>query len=137
MEASNDEDESGVGPCRGSGCLLGLSGDASADEGDLAVRARDILHKHCYGCHGLRLKVEGYDVLDWTSLTAPRPNGKRPYVVPGKPGDSDLWRHLDVVKDMPPEDEPRLADVDLSVIREWIASGTKLPRFEPVHRRAC
>jgi hypothetical protein len=107
---------------------------AANEEASLPVQARAVLEKYCFGCHGARFEVKDYNVLDWKSLTARRPDEKSPYVVPGRPEESALWKRLGVAKNMPPSD-PKPSEAEKSLIKQWIASGAPLPRVEPGARR--
>jgi serine/threonine-protein kinase len=96
---------------------------------DLPAKARAVLKQYCHRCHGVRFEVPGYNVLDRDSLVARRGEGENPYVNPGKPDESELWRRLGVDKDMPPSG-PKPGDEDRTLIRGWIAAGAPFPRDE-------
>lgn len=104
-----------------------LCGHASAEDVSLAEKARSILEKYCYDCHGRGEKVTRYDVLDWSSLKDYRTKSNRPYVTPGKPEESALWQRMGVHQDMPPQDHPRPTRDEMALIRDWITSGAVLP----------
>ena len=63
-------------------------------EPKLAEAAYAILNRYCHRCHGVRFEVPGYNVLDRDVLVAKRGEGENPYVVPGKPDESELWSRL-------------------------------------------
>jgi hypothetical protein len=95
----------------------------------LANRAHAILKAHCYGCHGSRFDVPGYNVLDRDILVATPPAGKKrkvAYVVPGQPDASLLWKRVGIDEDMPPED-PALSTEDKDTLRRWIEAGAPFP----------
>lgn len=100
-----------------------------ADVPALASQAHAILKKYCYGCHGSRFEVPGYNVLDRDSLIAAPPVGKKrkaAYVVPGKPDASLLWKRVGVDEDMPPED-PTPTAAEKTTLRRWIEAGAPFP----------
>ena len=100
-----------------------------AADPELPATAREFLKKYCHRCHGVRFEVPGYNVLDRDTLIAKRGEGEHPYVVPGKPEESELWRRLGEEKDMPPSG-PKPSDDERALIRSWIAAGALFPRDE-------
>ena len=96
---------------------------------DSPAKARAFLKKYCHRCHGVRFEVPGYNVLDRDSLIAKRGEGENPYVTPGKPDESELWKRLGEDKDMPPS-SPKPSDPERALIRDWIAVGAPFPRDE-------
>jgi serine/threonine-protein kinase len=106
--------------------LAGLIGllvsSAQAQEGpaDLSKQAYAVLKRHCYRCHGVEYKVEGFNILNRDSLLAE----DTAYVVPGKLDDSQIWARLGVYGDMPPRSvAERPSDAEVAIIRQWIESG--------------
>jgi serine/threonine-protein kinase len=95
----------------------------------LPGKARDLLKKYCHRCHGVRFEVPGYNVLDRDSLIAQRGEGEKPYVTPGKPTESELWKRLGQDKDMPPSGA-KPSDGERTLIRDWITAGAFFPRDE-------
>lgn len=100
---------------------------------EVAPQAREILHRHCYECHGANpAKVErGFHVFDRASLYDPA----RRNVLPGRPEDSRLLHRIED-NTMPPERDdhwlPRVTAAELTVLREWIAGGApELPPEDP------
>jgi mono/diheme cytochrome c family protein len=97
---------------------------------EVAPLAREILQRNCFACHGADpAKVDRkFYVLDRASLFDPN----RKYVVPEHP---DLSRLVQRIEDgsMPPEDReeefPRVSELELGLLREWIAGGA--PQFPP------
>src|SRR3954447_19753900 len=89
----------------------------AADDSGLAVRAHAVLKKYCYRCHGVRFEVPGYNVLDRDILVAKRGEGEQPYVVPGKPDESEVWVRVAVEKDMPPEKSPQPSAIERDVLK--------------------
>src|SRR4051812_1338824 len=102
----------------------------AAEESPLAGQAHTILKKYCYRCHGVRFEVPGYNVLDRDILVARRGEGEQPYIVPGKPDESEVWNRVAVEKDMPPEKSPQPSAVDRDILKRWIAAGAPFPRPE-------
>src|SRR5579884_1692226 len=94
------------------GCSCGPA-NAGDDTQALARRAREVLTKHCYRCHGKDGAIEGgmNYVLDFRALVA------RHKVFPGKPTKSRLFKRLTSRDNpMPPDEEkvrPEPGDVAL------------------------
>ncbi|WP_235935387.1 PSD1 and planctomycete cytochrome C domain-containing protein [Candidatus Laterigemmans baculatus] len=118
--------------------LAGRAGAAEAiaadrqEEAFFESRVRPLLVEHCYDCHSLELGDSSGD-LRLDDAAATRRGGSRgPAVVPGDEQQSLL---LTAVKydspdlQMPPEG--KLADEEIEVLRQWIASGAYDPR-EPL-----
>ena len=100
---------------------------------EVAPQAREILHRHCYECHGANpAKIDRkFHVLDRSSLL----DANRKNVVPGHP---DLSRLIQRIEDgsMPPEEKeadlPRVSELELSILKEWIAGGAPpFPEEDP------
>lgn len=90
------------------------------ERGDLAVRARDILKRHCADCHGEKPRRGDVSVLDHGKLTAPA--YPVALVNPAAPPKSLL---LDLIRDgsMPPGGRPRPTDGEIKTLTEWVAAG--------------
>jgi serine/threonine protein kinase/mono/diheme cytochrome c family protein len=89
----------------------------------LAPRAREILHKYCYECHGQDLKnmEKDLNVLDYQALL----DDPRHVVVPGEVEGSELIRRIED-DSMPPTDEdeyPRLSSDERALLKRWVAGG--------------
>ena len=85
---------------------------------------RPILINACVECHS----TEDHKAdLDLTSFAALRRGGKKdgPAVLPGKPDDSPMVRHIRGLADAPqmPKGSPALSGDELHLIRQWIAAG--------------
>ena len=99
---------------------------------EVAPQAREILHRHCYECHGANpTKIDRkFHVLDRASLM----DANRKNVVPEHP---DLSRLIQRIEDgsMPPEEEddlPRVSEMELAILKEWIAGGAPpFPEEDP------
>ena len=115
---------------------IALAPPRAAEAGHgLAKQALATLRKYCYRCHGVRFEVPGYDVLDRDKLVAKRGEGEQPYVVPGKPDESELWNRVGVEEDMPPSGaKPSAGDREL--IKDWIAAGAPFPLVDAAARPA-
>ena len=95
---------------------------------ELAPRARRILHKHCFACHGQEpARLRGrLNVLDHALLVGPRK-----LVVPGNTRASLLIHRIEDGS-MPPEEaeeHPRLSSDEIEVLKSWVAGGA--PPFPP------
>jgi serine/threonine protein kinase len=89
----------------------------------LAPRAREILHKYCYECHGQDPnKMENdLNVLDYHALL----HDKRRLVVPGNVEGSELIHRIED-DSMPPSEEdeyPRLSSDERALLKQWVAGG--------------
>jgi len=99
---------------------------AEADP-QLAQRGYDFLKKHCYGCHGVKFERPGLNVLDRDVLIAMR---KKPFLTPGKPAESLLFKRIDS-DDMPPEEiKERPTAEEKKLFKEWIEAGAPFPERE-------
>lgn len=97
------------------------------ERGDLAIRARGILKKHCGECHTgetapgkSRLLILDHPAL--VSKDAPVP-----FVAAGDAGRSQI---LQLIEDgsMPPGGRPRPTEEEIAVLRRWVAEA-KAPAF--------
>ena len=94
--------------------------DATAQ---LADRAYGLLKTYCYGCHGVKFEVEGFNVLKRDVLVA----GEKKYVVAGQPDQSVLWRRTGIDGEMPPDGSPKPSAAELATIKQWIVAGAPFP----------
>jgi serine/threonine protein kinase len=95
---------------------------------ELAPQALEILKRNCAQCHGADSnKIEKQlNVFDHAALLS----GIRNIVVAGSPADSRLIQRI-ADGSMPPEEDeeelPRVSEVELSILNDWIAGGA--PKF--------
>src|SRR5262245_36810620 len=90
---------------------------------------RPILKAHCFDCHGEGDKLRGgLDVRLRRLLLKGGDDG--PVIVPGKPDKSLLFR-LVHSGEMPKRDKKLTRD-EVALIRQWIATGAKTARPEPL-----
>ncbi|MAT46021.1 MAG: hypothetical protein CMO35_01170, partial [Verrucomicrobiaceae bacterium] len=115
---------------------LALPAAAVSAEEDLAFfesKIRPLLAERCYECHSARAsKVKGGLLLD-SREGVQKGGDSGPVLVKGEPGKSLLLKALsyrDSDLQMPPEG--KLADSEISLLREWIERGAPDPRDEPV-----
>ncbi|MCY2968175.1 MAG: PSD1 and planctomycete cytochrome C domain-containing protein [Planctomycetota bacterium] len=87
-------------------------------------KVRPLLIDRCFTCHSAETNSHGgLRVDDRNGLLTG--GGRGPAVVPGKPDESLLLKvveHADGKPKMPSE-QPKLADEEISVFRQWIADG--------------
>lgn len=83
-----------------------------------------LLAKHCLECHGPSSKKGGFDLLSKPTALTGGKNGKA--IVPGRPGDSLLWEHVEAGR-MPPKSRPQLSAGDKRLLKDWIAGGAVWP----------
>ncbi len=90
------------------------------DRGDLAVRARDILRRHCAECHGDKPRRGDVSVLDHGKLTATA--YPVPLVDSADPPKSLL---LELLRDgsMPPGGRDRPTAAEVKTLTAWVAAG--------------
>ena len=94
----------------------------------ISPQVREILERNCFECHGspARTIERDLEVLNHSMLVATG----RDIVVPGSPTDSRLIQRI-ADGSMPPESDevrlPRISEVELSILRTWIAGGA--PNF--------
>jgi formylglycine-generating enzyme required for sulfatase activity len=107
-------------------CWPPAAGRADDTPAELAKKARAVLHKHCYRCHGDNGRaVAGVYVLNRQRLI------DRKKLVPGNPGKSRLFQAI-LDEEMPPADadvKVRPSKDDVEVLRRWIAASA--PDFAP------
>ena len=114
--------------------LLASSAFVRADEpltrrekGDLAIRARAILKKHCFECHGGPDSRGTIQVLDYSKLVASGPNPV-PFVAPNRAKASQIVQFLEDGS-MPPGDRPRPTQEEIQTVKDWIgATAPSYPR---------
>ena len=98
----------------------------------LASRARAVLHKYCFPCHGLdRQNIEkDLNILDYAMLTDPARKVK--VVVLGDLQESKLIERIEDGSMPPPEEETyaRLHSNDIEVLKRWVRAGA--PKFNPL-----
>ncbi len=90
---------------------------------------RPILKAHCFTCHGEGEKLSGGLDLRWQRLML-KGGDEGPAIVPGKP---DRSRLLKLVQngEMPKRGQ-KLTAAQVTLIQQWIATGAKTARSEPV-----
>lgn len=85
-----------------------------------------VLEKHCFACHGAEKQKGDYRMDFFAALLAGGKSGK-PAVVPGKLGQSELVRRLNLELDddkvMPPRKKPRPTVAEITLLRWWIKQG--------------
>jgi WD40 repeat protein len=101
------------------GSLQAAAPPVPASPPDLAPRARAILEKACYRCHGQDGAVEGglNFILDRDKLVARRK------IVPGQPDKSPLFLRLSKDRMPPAGEKPRPSPQEIALLRQWIQAG--------------
>ncbi len=90
---------------------------------------RPILKAHCFRCHGESgEKKGGLDLRLRKLMVSGGDSGT--VIVPGQPSDSMLVERIRA-GEMPPGDDKRLSDRDITVIEQWIAGGAPTASIEP------
>ena len=115
-------------------CKVSVRAD-TAQEGErlFALKVRSILSSKCFACHGGDAKkIKGE--LDLTSRDGLLKGGESegPSLVPGKPLKSPLYlavtrEHENDWSVMPPKDNDKLSEVQLSALKRWIELGAPWP----------
>ena len=129
--------------------VIGTVGPAAAAADEKVEFNRDvrpILSDTCFACHGFDKNARKADLrLDVREdALAPREGGKRPApVVPGDPGKSGIWQHINSADPEevmpPPESKLSLTAQQKDVIRRWIEQGAEYQphwAFVPVKQPA-
>lgn len=89
-------------------------------------QVKPILQAHCQGCHQPAKAKGDYVMTDFARLIGGGESGDSA-IVPGKPDESYLITQITPENGkaaMPPKGKP-LADVEVELIRKWIAEGAK------------
>ncbi|QEG01634.1 WD domain, G-beta repeat [Stieleria maiorica] len=118
-------------------CVGSLSADespASAEGPSVAEtpvsfskQIEPIFRQHCYGCHQGAKQLGAYVMTDFTSLVRGGETGE-PAIVPGHPEQSyliDQITPVDGVAEMPKSPAKPLGEVEVELVRRWIAEGAK------------
>lgn len=92
--------------------------------------ARPILARHCFKCHGPDDKArKGKLRLDIRDAAIQGGKSGERAIVPGKPNDSELVRHISSTEDSevmpPPSAKNPVSDKDKQVLLRWIAAGAE------------
>ncbi len=92
------------------------------EDAPLAIKARMVLEKHCFECHGQDPKKvkKGVNLVDPARLL----DRDQKIVVPRKPEESLLWQQIERGK-MPKDGLP-LSAGDRLVLRQWIVEGASV-----------
>jgi hypothetical protein len=102
---------------------------STEDAAFFETRIRPVLVEHCYECHGDKGDIEGN--LHLTSRAAVLKGGDSgPAAIAGDPAASLLVKAIgygDALQ-MPPDG--KLADAEISALREWVARGLPWPESE-------
>ena len=101
-----------------------LSGVTAGRADELAKQATAVLKQYCHQCHGITKQAPGLDVLDLSVLTANR-GEELPYITPGDPAQSLIWRRAGVEQDMPPEGNPQPTPEERAILEQWITAGAE------------
>lgn len=87
----------------------------------LAGRVKTIFEEHCYECHKYDVAKGGIKILHHRLLVT-----TRKVVVPGRPGESELFHLIDSSDEkmrMPPAPAERLKPEEIETVRQWILEG--------------
>jgi len=90
------------------------------------AKIRPLLSENCYQCHNSIDKKKGDIALDYAAALE-----KSDVIVPGNPGKSRLIlsvRHAEDVEAMPSK-APKLSNLNIKHLEEWIAMGAPDPRL--------
>jgi len=88
-----------------------------------------LLEKYCYACHANDFKYPGLNLRDRVTLLKPADANETPYIVPGKPAESRIWKAVgqqDPVQ-MPPSDQPQPTPAEQDLLKRWIEAGAEFP----------
>lgn len=96
-----------------------VSGKVGADS-LWAAHVEPLLSDNCYKCHGGAKQKSGLDLRDLNFILKGGEHG--PAIVPGRPGDSLLYKALLPGADphMPPAKEKQLSEEQIAIVKSWI-----------------
>jgi mono/diheme cytochrome c family protein len=117
---------------------VGSAITSAADSGDLAIKARLILKKHCAECHsGAAGAPSTLAMLDYAQLTD-KDRRLPAFVKSSAASNSQIIQFMEEGS-MPPGDRPRVPAEDIAVVRAWIEGGaTAYPKkFDDVFAYAA
>lgn len=103
---------------------------------DYTSQVKPLLAKHCGKCHGPEMQQSGLRIDSGRAMTDGGDSG--PAVVAGDAAKSLLIQAVtgtEGASKMPPEG-PGLADAEIKLLKDWIASGAKFPADEVVVAKA-
>lgn len=95
----------------------------AADPPNYVDHVLPIFKRHCTGCHNSDKQTAGLDLTTYSGALKGSSGGE--IVKAGVPDTSRLYEsitHAEGVEPMPP-DKPKIADAQITVIRDWIAGG--------------
>lgn len=107
--------------------LAATWGSVRADE--VAKKGVAFLEKHCAACHGDDNAYTGLDMRDRATLLRPLDKDQDPFIVPGKPDESRIWRAIskhDPLQ-MPPKDQEQPSQQEIADLKAWIEAGAEFP----------
>ncbi len=94
---------------------------------DFATEIQPLLARKCYACHGPDQQESSLRFDDRATVVGEADSGLAA-IVPGKPGESELFKRLTASEDsgerMPPEGKP-LSAREIELLTRWIASGAE------------
>ena len=98
---------------------------------DFALEIRPILERSCFGCHGSEKQKNGYR-LDVRDVALKGGDSGQAAIIPHNSKSSPLIRFVSGVDEdmvMPPKGSksPRLTEVEVRLLREWIDAGPAWP----------
>nr|WP_236649754.1 DUF1549 domain-containing protein [Rhodopirellula sp. SM50] len=102
-----------------------VGSDAAETPVSFSKQIDPIFRQHCYGCHQGAKQLGAYVMTDFASLVGGGETGE-PAIVPGKPEESYLIAQItpvDGVAEMPKPPSQPLSDVEVELVRRWIAEG--------------
>src|SRR6266853_1157440 len=119
-------------PCPVLVMLLGLAsgrGAVSSSQVDFSRDVLTILSDNCYECHGPDEKARKAKLRFDTKEGAFRVKDGKTVIVPGKSGESELFRRI-ITRDSddlmpPPDSHHKLTARQIGLIRQWIDEGAK------------
>ncbi len=101
-----------------------------------------IFSRHCFGCHQGAKQLGSYVMTDFAALVSGG-ESEHAAIVPGKPDESYLIEQISLVDsqaEMPRDPFPPLSDVEIDLIKRWIAEGAQDdspeesgPRYDATH----
>ncbi|MFN4259267.1 MAG: DUF1592 domain-containing protein [Gemmataceae bacterium] len=110
---ANGADETPARPAAAPGAAL-----AAARHFDSHIAP--LLARHCWECHGAKVRKGRLDLSRKETALAGGKSGKA--IVPANRAESLLWQYVET-NEMPPKERPPLSDREKQLLREWIDAG--------------
>lgn len=106
--------------------------DVAQEPVSYTKQVEPIFRQHCFGCHQGAKQLGSYVMTDYQSLVKGGETGDAA-IVPGKPDESYLIDQItphDGVAEMPKPPAKPISEIELELVRRWVAEGAVNDSFE-------